>query len=500
MSDLFIDEIYFVADGDNTDSAAPTRFTSGTTFLSSVNANNINTDGTNDHQTDGYKWVIEIRNSNTSSIDYENYRLNVCTNYYDPNEADDVDTDYNYYFPSGTLGAIGDGTSDSTSIYIGWSGITLPDGASLLSCKTTQGGSTTAIAYLLADQEDADVGVSGADPDLYYITTRFQLYNASGTLIDRCGSTGMTGSMFNYSPVLKGAFGENVLDNRVAPNSLVRGRTSLIKTVNRPTTSFSTDDWARSTLKLNSNDDKSANQFGALGDPHICTLFGEDYEFDYLGYIRLFDNQHVRNGDENDLIIINGVIEHGPGRWNNKQYIRKLFIYNAGKTMTVNLGFRGSKVTIEHNDGIDFSEEELDFSKEAFMYSFDDHARFIDADKAKKYAEKKGVYIPPLVRNKITVTLCGCEEDTKQNKIELKVSLENVNEYNLQPCRLLINVGNDGIDREAASGCLVNRKYATHCTLDRLDNIDDLPEPTEEEMKNMPELEIKPKLINIKYK
>ena len=132
------------------------------------------------------------------------------------------------------------------------------------------------------------------------------------------------------------------------------------------------------------------------------------------------------------------------------------------------------------------------------MYSFDDHARFSDPEEAKEYAELNNVHIPPLVRNKIKFELCGCEEDTKAHKVELVVCLENVNEYNLQPCRLSLDVGND-FNKELATGCLVNRKYATHCDLKSLEDISDLPEPTEEELKNMPELEIAPKLINKKY-
>ena len=80
------------------------------------------------------------------------------------------------------------------------------------------------------------------------------------------------------------------------------------------------------------------------------------------------------------------------------------------------------------------------------------------------------------------------------------MTLQNVNEYNLQPCRLAISTGNDPVNRERASGCIVHRKYATHCALDKIDDISDLPEPTEEEMKNMPELEVAPKLRNIKWK
>ena len=201
------------------------------------------------------------------------------------------------------------------------------------------------------------------------------------------------------------------------------------------------------------------------------------------------------------MIIINGLVTPGPGRWKRNQYIQKLFIYNAGKTMLVNLGFRGSKVTIENNNGIKYEEKELSFHSKAKRYCFDcpkkRERETSTTDPKIPCKRNPDHYLPPFVRNQIRFYLCGSEEDTKNNKIELVVTLQNVNQYNLQPCRLIINVGNDLVNKELASGCLVHRKYATHCALDRIDNIDDLPEPTEEEMKNMPELEIKPILKNI---
>ena len=480
MSDLYIDEIYCVAaNTQSTGETTPTPFTDGETFLHGNygNVSSITTDGTTDHQKDGYKWIVEIFNRSGSPQNYGGYQLRVCTNYYDTNELEVEDYDFDYTFPTGD-----EDLPNDQSIYVGWE-LTV-DGSTItpLNC-TTNISNDNGQQILLADQEDGD--------GKYYITTRFILYDPSGSPIDICGDkTINSDNKFNFSPVLKGAFGEDLSDNRRTPNSFVRSSYS-----SRPRTIFSTGDWYTTTF---ASQEQSRHQFGAVGDPHICTLFGENYEFDHLGPIRLFDNEHIRNGDENDLIVINGLVESGPGRWAKKQYIQKLFIYNAGKTMLVNLGFRGSKVIVESNDGIKYEEEELGFSKDALMYSFDDHARFSDPEDAKEYAELNNVHIPPLVRNKIKFELCGCEEDTKAHKVELAVCLENVNEYNLQPCRLSLDVGND-FNKELATGCLVNRKYATHCDLKSLEDISDLPEPTEEELKNMPELEIAPKLINKKY-
>ena len=101
----------------------------------------------------------------------------------------------------------------------------------------------------------------------------------------------------------------------------------------------------------------------AAGDPHITTLNGENYKFDYLGAFRLLE--HSVN---NNNLIINGFSEPGKGRWNNLQYIKKLYIY-YGKDILLDTGFRGTPVNILNNNGIDFIEKKLEFHEDARRYS-----------------------------------------------------------------------------------------------------------------------------------
>ena len=299
--------------------------------------------------------------------------------------------------------------------------------------NTDSGAGTETTLKLLPDQE--------VTSSTFYITTKFELYHNT-TKIDECGSSDHNGTYFTHNIILGKALKYDS-GNRNTVNSYVRNSGTT-----PPSTTYDEDDWY-----ISSN---TVHQFGAAGDPHICTLFGEHYEFDHLGAIRLFDNQHARSGKDNDLIIINGLVEPGPGRWAKNQYIQKLFVYNAGKTMVVNLGFRGSKVVVEHNDGIPYEEEELGFHDDALMHAFEGMASFKDPEKAKEYAELHGVLVPPLVRNQLTFELCGSEEDTAAHKVELTVTLSNVNKYNLQPCRINIDTGND-FNKKLATGCLMHR-------------------------------------------
>ena len=429
----------------------------------------------------GYKWIVQLTNGSGSTIDFANAfaKLTIETEYLNAGNTRTSD-ERHHEITSGQL-------IDNASLWIGWdldiNNVTI----------------SSASTYLLADQKNVSQVVSSLNAASVIAASRFILYVSTSSTFTNIPTTDIAGNNHLKDPTsTTGGIGGGPIwlvysirnNNSDGSGSLRRKASATV-----PDNTYDQSHWQFGT-------DDSNLTASAAGDPHICTLFGENYEFDYLGYIRLFDNQHVRSGDDNDLIIINGEVKQGPGRWAHRQYIQKLFIYNAGKTMIVDLGFRGSKVTIEHNDGIDYNECDLDFNDKAQRYCFDCSKKhyFSTTDPNISCEIDSSHNLPPLVRNQIKFNLCGSEEDTKQNKIELSVTLENVNEYNLQPCRLSIDVGNDGIDREAASGCLVHRKYATHCALDKLTNIDDLPEPTEEEIKGMPELEIKPILRNIQWK
>lgn len=74
----------------------------------------------------------------------------------------------------------------------------------------------------------------------------------------------------------------------------------------------------------------------AQGDPHISTMDGNFYDLDIYGAFKLFDN----NFSENRLII-NGLIEDGDGMFKFNKYIRKVLIYQNGKKLLVDMGFRG---------------------------------------------------------------------------------------------------------------------------------------------------------------
>ena len=80
--------------------------------------------------------------------------------------------------------------------------------------------------------------------------------------------------------------------------------------------------------------------------------------------------------------------------------------------------------------------------------------------------------------------------------LSASIHLENVNKFNLQPCRTTVNPVKDAAD---AKGCLVARRYASVAALDDLRDTTPLRVPTKEDLERMPELEIAPIKRNIQW-
>ena len=219
----------------------------------------------------------------------------------------------------------------------------------------------------------------------------------------------------------------------------------------------------------------------ASGDPHITTLAGEHYEFDYLGPFRLYE---ATTGDQK--LTINALAKLGPGRWNEKQYLRELYIQHGDKWAHVDMGFRGSPLKILESGGLEHEEKDLEFDPGAKRYSFSSHYRTTD------WMEPVTEDLPALVRNAIDFVIAH----TKTGVPSASIHLENVNKYNLQPCRTIVHPVKDAAD---AKGCLVARRYASVAPLDDLRDTTPLREPTKEDLDRMPELEIAPIKRNVQW-
>tara|TARA_B100001063_G_C16777954_1_gene567400 strand:- start:3366 stop:4715 length:1350 start_codon:yes stop_codon:yes gene_type:complete len=446
INDIYIDEVYI----------DETKTNSGANTLDGESGNFFNN---NMSDTGGYKWVCAIGNkhaSNTFTFG-SSHHLNVCTKYvrsgatsFDDTNDGDVDISLN-----------GISITSEGLIYVGYS---FTGGPTLTSGITG--------SKLLGDQK-ITVGaqesiVAATRFNILNITTETGFFGETTTRnnVDTCGKNYIGGGDKGLYYYLYETIDLN------ASGSIRRKPTSTY-----PTNAFSTNDWITST-------GLTFLSVSAAGDPHIKTLDGECYEFNYLGAFRLLED--IIDGEK---LIINALSEPGPTRWKKNQYIRKLFIQQGEKYMLVDLGFRGEKVKILEEKGFFYTEENLKFHRKAKRYSLTSNY------KTKSRKVPVSDTLPGLIRNKISFTI----DDKNKNPL-LFFELSNVNEFNLQPCRVNINLARKDVCSKNAKGCLISRKHANASKikdikcLDLIDIIDIL------NITEVPELEMDPSLINDQWK
>lgn len=455
-NNLYIDEVHIVTD-------------SGAAFREIDNMLTSVTDATNEiSKTTGYKWVVQITNGTGSSIDTSAnpVKLQICTNYLkNPDNETGGTHDIDYIIKDDTDWASG------ASRYVGWAGI----GAATVHYLEE-------ILYMPGQTNNGDYNGN------IIAAARVKLYNTVGgaySLLDVAGDNGSANDDVQY---VNSIINEVVFFDTTSGSNGTDGSWRRLPTASSPAIPYNASDWRIGNIATTTHSNNLTGD--AYGDPHIKTLHGEHYEFDYLGAFRMFEYLKNKNS-----IIINGLAETGPGRWKTKQYIRKIFIQNNDTNILLDMGFRGSPVKVLENNGIAYKEKTLLFDKQAKRYNFDNTMSTLDLD------EPITEDLPGLIRNQLDIILeiDNNTDKTTTKKSELSfITLQNVNEYNLQPCRLEIKMSNLLID--AAKGCLIDRKYATVSKLNKITDVTPLEEPTLEDLKNIPELEIEPQKRNIMWK
>ena len=429
INDIYIDKIHIdktrTATGDNTLNGQVDFYD-----------NNMTTTG-------GYKWICAIVNKHASGTFTfgSTQSLNVCTKFI---KSDESQTDSDVYIQLN-----GVEIDSEEIIYIGFDFTGAPSLTSGISAGT-----------LLGDQKVGGVILAATRINLY--DTNVSGFNKN---IDTCGNNGILDGDKGLYYYLYDTVGLS------ASGSIRRKPTSTY-----PSNSFSTSDWRTST-------GLSFLTSSAAGDPHIKTLNEEFYEFDYLGAFRLLEDTI-----DGENLIINALSEPGPTRWEKNQYIRKLFIQKGEKHMLVDLGFRGEQVKVIEENGFEYTEEKLQFHKNAKRYSLTTNY------KTKSRKVPVSDTLPELIRNQISFTI-----HDKHKSSLLSVELSNVNEFNLQPCRVNINLAKkDGCSKNA-KGCLVSRFHANASKLNDIKCLDLIDSNNILNVKDVPKLEVDPSLINAQW-
>ena len=536
-TDVYIDEIYIHTDdgdaftgldntGDNNTENIQNLFYQGgnspiITNLSERIDGTVPGGGYSDQTQTGYKYVIQLTNPTGSNVTYDNQtalKIKLCMNYQEENDGldarDNDDHDHFFFITNGTTIPAGD------SIFVGWNLDTIVPSGKYKDVYSSLGASGLSAATGVSNAgtsfpDNATVNDTKGRPDVYlpfytdsttsglttnndvladvrvivYKTTNGNAESPTWTAHQSIGvNDNDTTNSNNY--FFQGSSKAGLLGRVLAPtNATLAGTGGSSGSIRlTPLTSgqsepriYTTDTASRWRVSTGYHFTASA-----AGDPHITTLNGENYKFDYLGAFRLLE--HSVN---NNNLIINGFSEPGKGRWNNLQYIKKLYIYYNGKDILLDTGFRGTPVNILNNNGIDFIEKKLGFHEDARRYSMSGKGIGTRYGVPKNSNEPATDDLPLLIRNQITILL-----DDDINNL-MSITIENVNQYNLQPCRLFVNLNKN--EFKNYKGCLIDRKYVNVCKLSKIDDIISLREPNDNDLLNLPELETEPKLINIKY-
>jgi len=264
-------------------------------------------------------------------------------------------------------------------------------------------------------------------------TTIFRLYNYVDTcwkFVDIFGTCQLCNNYFRYS----------LLNDLIITNydKIVRRYTEYIV----PSNNFNANEWKY--MDINSS-------LSSVGDPHIKTISGDHYDYNYIGFLRYFDN--------NDDLIINIETDKGDYEmWEENDYIKLIYIKYKDKICVINSGFRGRKVKVVKNEGFNIIEQELEFDISAERYAgYSDFNSTNDDEITEYLIENPFEVVPDLIRNKLSI----------QINDNFNLEVVNVNKYNLQPCRLTLNIKNNN-KLNKWTGLVISRFWSIFSHLDNL--------------------------------
>lgn len=184
----------------------------------------------------------------------------------------------------------------------------------------------------------------------------------------------------------------------------------------------------------------SATDSALLGDPHIKPMEGEEYDLDYLGYVKCFDNHN------NNRLIVNGFIGNGDNRDHKKTYFKKIFVKHNENYMIINTGFRGRFCEVELCKGMSFAQKELQLDRNVRRKCKNIRCRYTTFNKSDHSHDQKGHYVLRAVRNTIILTIDA--------DIKYEIHIQNVDKKNQHPANVKINLEHkDNISNY--TGCLV---------------------------------------------
>ena len=475
INGFYIDDVYVAATGDNNNTLFNETGTNNVLEYVTTNSELPANTSTNT----GLKWVVQVTNGSGDAYNPSingAIKLTVCTN----TIKDGVPRSYDLHYECSQNTNI----ANNGSIYFGWDLPILDTRNNVeadLSIATVSYTSSSNMSSIpntqevyLADQSDGTNIIVG---------TRFRLYT-NGVEKDRVGISydyndgWVDGAGVAAVPIPYVISGQN----HIYLTGLLSRKDDDNLSQNAPSLTYKAADWSVKTAEIGSH-----LRGTAVGDPHITTLAGEHYKFVHIGAFRLFEQ--VIDGK---LLIINGCSENGPARWCHKEYIKKFYIQYGEQSILLDNGFRGQEVTVLENNGIEYKEQKLQFHETAKRYSggLNGIKPYTTTDANAPETDD----LPGYRRNEVAFQIKNDED-----KVIMDIKIQNVNEYNLQPCRLGIQLCETTLS-ENAKGCIVSKKFVPVCKFDDIKSMKPLPELEEKHMELIPEDEIEPCQLNTQWR
>ena len=460
----------------------------------------------------GYRWIIEIYNGTGSAIelvDQNNnglYRLNITNSSYDSqtififNLLNNVNTSRTVNLwettrntVNGNQGNIIINNSDDVQINptslrpelpdqgiirIGWDDIS---GIGSFNVDIDQ--NVTNI-LLTGDMATGEILETAPDPYSMYIISRFSLEKFNGTnfiAIDNLGELTSVGNIlaedryYRYSPV-------NEVIRRTgtgATSSDVCGITRQLAST-KPNTTFQI--WNMIGVPTNTVGETGdwvyfeGGKLGARGDPHIYTCLNEMYDLDQIGNFRFFDNNSKTNRTFINCSIINPTLH----RWKHKKYFNNILISNNKEILIINLGFRGERIEVLYqssNSNFNIHEciEPFELYTNNYCVRCAYQTNYKNINKIKDHCKTKRHYFKPLVKNSLIIKF----SDQIQN---YTLSVSNINNFNLQPCRIDLDLSQKKQRLlKLYSGLVISHKYSGSSNIQTLESNNKISETSNKE-------------------
>ena len=379
------------------------------------------------------KWTIQLTNGGSAECSLANIILVVKTYYIDTKNIR-RSIEKKIYFKSLSI-------KPNASIFIG---------NFLIQHALNEYVTSTSNIKYISDQ------ISGNN---IVVSTVFSIITTDDIVIDVLGSVTNFNSGYNSSVVLS-AITKNMLqyiDNSWNYATIDKLSGCIQKKINTYSTVYSVSEW-----KFLENKYKCAiNNFTAsyiIGGCNVLSLRNTHFLFNKTGYFRLFDS--VAKDDTRLFININVQYPNYP-RWEQLGYASEVYIKFMDNTIILNTGFRGNRAYVVNNNGFEYRDALLDFDDTALRYSCNTRFSSSDENKIEEHLQNNpSDEIPELIRNIIIINISD----------NYSVHVENVNRFNLQPCRIKLMIDNSAKSNKN-TGILADSKYFAGSQLQSL--IDD---------------------------